>query len=90
MEAGDGEGLIDVLRAIRGVLVCAFVEEMPDGKVRLSLRSKDSSVNVCEICAQFGGGGHALAAGARTRGPLQDAVVRLLEAAQAALPPMKE
>ena len=63
---------------------------MSDGKVRLSLRSKDPSVNVCEMCAQFGGGGHALAAGARTRGPLQDAVARFLEVAQAALPSVKE
>ena len=42
MHAGDGEGLIDVLRAIQGVLICAFIEEMDDGKVRLSLRSKNS------------------------------------------------
>ena len=90
VQAGDSEGLIDVLLAVRGVLVCAFVEEMSDGKVRLSLRSKDPSVNVCEMCAQFGGGGHALAAGARTRGPLQDAVARFLEVAQAALPSVKE
>ena len=90
MQAGDSEGLIDVLRAIRGVLVCAFVEEMADGKVRLSLRSKDSSVNVCDICAQFGGGGHALAAGARTRGPLEDAVARFLRVVQATLPPLSE
>ena len=65
MQAGDSEGLIDVLRAIRGVVVCAFVEEIADGKIRLSLRSKDPAVNVCDICARFGGGGHALAAGAR-------------------------
>ena len=94
MQAGDSEGLIDVLRAIRGVVVCAFVEEIADGKIRLSLRSKDPAVNVCEICAHFGGGGHALAAGARTGGPLEDAVQRLLavaaDAVEAALPELKE
>ena len=87
MQAGDGEGLIDVLRAIQGVLVCGFIEEMDDGKIRLSLRSKDSSVNVCDICAHFGGGGHVLAAGAKTKGPLNEAVLRFLEVTQEALPP---
>lgn len=86
IQAGDSEGLVDVMRAIQGVVVCAFVEEMPDGKVRLSLRSKSTAVNVCDICAQFGGGGHALAAGARMRGPLDDAVARMLAAVTDALP----
>jgi phosphoesterase RecJ-like protein len=82
---GDSEGLIDVMRAIRGVVVCAFVEEMPDGKIRLSLRSKSTEVNVCDICAKFGGGGHALAAGARLAGPLADAVERMLAVTKSAL-----
>lgn len=84
-QPGDSEGLIDVLRSIRGVLVCAFLEEIPDGKVRLSMRSKTGAVNVCEICAEFGGGGHALAAGARLRGPLPEAVKRVLAATEAAM-----
>ncbi len=88
MQAGDSEGLIDILRAIQGVLICGFIEEMEDGKVRLSLRSKSSAVSVCDICAQFGGGGHTLAAGARMRGPLQDALARFLQAAQTSLPPV--
>ena len=89
IQAGDGEGLIDVLRAIQGVLVCGFIEEMDDGKIRLSLRSKNSSVNVCDICAHFGGGGHALAAGAKTAGPLDAAVLRFVEVTQKALPSRK-
>ena len=56
----------------------------------LSLRSKSSAVSVCDICAQFGGGGHALAAGARMRGPLQDAEARFLQAAQTALSPVNK
>lgn len=89
IQAGDGEGLIDVLRAIQGVLVCGFIEEMDDGKIRFSLRSKNSSVNVCDICAHFGGGGHALAAGAKTAGPLDEAVLRFVEVTQKALPSRK-
>ena len=85
VEAGDSEGLIDVLRAIRGVEVCAFVEEMPDGMVRLSMRSQNPEVSVCAICAEFGGGGHAMAAGARMRGPLAEAVKRMLAVTEAAM-----
>src|SRR6266446_108675 len=36
----DNEGLIDHLRAIRGVVVAVFFEELTDGKVRVSMRSK--------------------------------------------------
>jgi phosphoesterase RecJ-like protein len=74
----DNEGLIDHLRAIRGVIVAAFFEELPDGKVRVSMRSKDEAADVCAICKQFGGGGHTLAAGARVRGPLGEVEERVL------------
>jgi phosphoesterase RecJ-like protein len=68
--AEDNEGIIDHLRSIEGVLVAAFFEELEDGKVRISLRSKDPRIDVCKICGQFGGGGHPAASGARVRGEL--------------------
>ena len=76
----DNEGLIDHLRAIQGVIVAIFFEELADGKVRVSMRSKNEKVNVCGICEQFGGGGHILAAGARVRGTLAEVEKKLLEA----------
>lgn len=75
----DNEGLIDHLRAIRGVIVAVFFEELADGKVRVSMRSKDSRVDVCAICQKFGGGGHTLAAGARVRGTLAEVERRVLQ-----------
>ena len=75
----DNEGLIDHLRAIRGVIVAVFFEELADGKVRVSMRSKNEKVNVCAICEKFGGGGHVLAAGARVRGSLSEVEQRVLE-----------
>ena len=75
----DNEGLIDHLRAIRGVIVAVFFEELPDGKVRVSMRSKSEKVNVCAICEKFGGGGHVLAAGARVRGTLPEVEKKVLE-----------
>ena len=82
----DSEDLIDNIRAIDTVLVAVFFEELPDGKVRVSSRSKDRSVDVCKICQQFGGGGHPLAAGARMPGPLATARQRFLSAIYEALP----
>jgi phosphoesterase RecJ-like protein len=76
----DNEGLIDHLRAIRGVIVAVFFEELAEGKVRVSMRSKSETVDVCAICTKFGGGGHKLAAGARIRGSLVDVEKRVLEA----------
>jgi bifunctional oligoribonuclease and PAP phosphatase NrnA len=76
----DNEGLIDHIRAIHGVIVAIFFEELSDGKVRVSMRSKTEKVDVSAICQQFGGGGHVLAAGARVRGTLQEVEQRVLKA----------
>ena len=72
MKPEDNEGLIDHLRAIEGVIVAVFFEELADGKVRVSMRSKSEAADVCAICQKFGGGGHKLAAGARVRGTLAE------------------
>jgi len=68
--AEDTEGIIDHLRSVDEVVVAIFFEELPEGKVRLSLRSKTHSFNVADFCAAYGGGGHALAAGASIQGEL--------------------
>lgn len=75
----DNEGLIDHLRAIQGVIVAIFFEELIDGKVRVSMRSKSEEVDVSAICQKFGGGGHKLAAGARVRGTLTEVEEKVLK-----------
>ena len=75
----DNEGLIDHLRAIQGVIVAVFFEELLEGKVRVSMRSKSEAADVCAICEKFGGGGHKLAAGARVRGSLAEVQERVLK-----------
>ena len=75
----DNEGLIDHLRAIQGVVVAAFFEELVEGKVRVSMRSKSDAADVCAICEKFGGGGHKLAAGARVRGTLAEVEEKVLK-----------
>ena len=88
-ESNDTEGLIDHIRAIEPVVVACVFEELEPELTRLSLRSKNARVNVNEIAAHFGGGGHPAAAGARIPGtPLAvqrkviAAVKRALKAAQ--------
>jgi phosphoesterase RecJ-like protein len=76
----DNEGIIDHLRSVEGVKAAAFFEELPDGMVRLSLRSKDSSFDACALCSRFGGGGHLMASGARIKGSLPEVEARVLEA----------
>jgi bifunctional oligoribonuclease and PAP phosphatase NrnA len=53
-----------------------FTEE-PDGQVRVNFRSKQR-VDVAQIAARFGGGGHARAAGARVRAPLDEVTQRVI------------
>ncbi|MDQ6859640.1 MAG: bifunctional oligoribonuclease/PAP phosphatase NrnA [Verrucomicrobiota bacterium] len=79
VKAEDNEGLIDHLRAIEGVVVAVFFEELVEGKVRVSMRSKSEQADVAAICQKFGGGGHKLAAGARVRGSLSEVERRVLE-----------
>ena len=76
----DNEGIIDNLRSVEGVKAAAFFEELPEERVRLSLRSKSPDFDACALCAQFGGGGHPMASGARIRGSLQEVEARVLAA----------
>ncbi|WP_075087257.1 DHH family phosphoesterase [Verrucomicrobium spinosum] len=79
IQPGDTEGLIDIMRSIEGVVAAVIFEELPDGRIRVSARSKDSRVNVSRVCGEFGGGGHVMAAGARLPGPVAEAESRFLE-----------
>jgi bifunctional oligoribonuclease and PAP phosphatase NrnA len=67
-ESLDSEGLIDHIRAIAPVEIACVFEEIEPELTRISLRSKSSKVNVSDIAALFGGGGHPAAAGARIPG----------------------
>jgi len=81
----DTEGIIDHLRAIGGPRVALLFVELPEGGVRVSLRS-DGSADVSRIALSFGGGGHAMAAGCTLPEGLEQARARVLAAVAAALP----
>ena len=64
----DTENLINVPLQIRSVEVSILMIEPPDGSaIRVSLRSK-GQVDVARFAEQFGGGGHARAAGLKLPG----------------------
>jgi len=83
----DAEGLIDHIRAIDPVVVACVFEEVEPETIRVSLRSKDSAVDVNRIANLFGGGGHAAAAGARIGGRPLSVQRRVLVAIKQALKP---
>jgi phosphoesterase RecJ-like protein len=73
------EGIVETLRAMRGVEVSFFVREQADGLLKASFRSK-SGMDVSRLAGRFSGGGHRRAAGATLTGTLDEAVARILEA----------
>jgi phosphoesterase RecJ-like protein len=82
---GDTEDLVNYPRGVDGVEVGLVFIEQPDGGTKVSFRAR-SKVDVSKVAEGFGGGGHRLASGARTRQPLpetRDAVLAAVEAALA-------
>lgn len=84
-ETADAEGLIDHVRDIEPVVVACAFEEVDPELTRISLRSKNGRVNVNEIAAEFGGGGHKAAAGARIPGSPLSVQRRVISAVKKAL-----
>jgi len=88
----DTERLVDLPQTVARIDSVVLITETPgddldgDGPLtRVSFRSKPrpGALNVAKVAEQFGGGGHARAAGAKLNEPIDD-VVRKVEAAMAA------
>jgi len=79
----DTEGIVNYARALTGVEVGVMFREAPDGRIRVGLRSR-RIIDVGSIAAQFGGGGHARAAGCTFEHGLQDARRQIIAAVHAA------
>ena len=74
----DCEGLVNYAIGIAGVEVAVFLRELPNHRVRLSIRSK-GELNVARIAERFGGGGHQHASGCTIDGPLPAATDHILD-----------
>ncbi len=73
----DCEGIVNVGVGIAGVEAAVFLRELPEKRIRASLRSK-GKVNVARISEKLGGGGHGNAAGCTLEGPLGRALEEIL------------
>ena len=61
----DLGNVVNILREIDGIELAVFIRQLTEdeGKFKVSMRSAES-VDASALCAEFGGGGHARAAGA--------------------------
>lgn len=69
---GDLEGLTPIPRQIEGVEVGVTLRERRDGAYKVSLRTSEA-FDAAKVCAAFGGGGHARAAGCTLEMPWERA-----------------
>lgn len=81
-EKHEPEGVVGDMRALDGVMMAVLMHEMPNGRLRASLRSKNG-VDVQAVAKSVGGGGHRNASGVMMDMPYAEAKERLLAAARA-------
>ena len=74
---GETEGFIGYARSIEGVEVAFALREWDDGNIRIGFRSK-VKVDVSQVAAEFGGGGHVHASGCTMRGSLEEVKSKVL------------
>ena len=73
----DCEGIVNYALSIADVEAAAFLRELPERRIRVSLRSK-GKLNVAAIAEELGGGGHENASGCTVDGPLARALDEIL------------
>lgn len=94
----ETERIIDIPQQVEDfelfIVAAAKTLEAPSGRrqqpreqTKLSFRAKPGveQINVAELAAQFGGGGHALAAGATVDAPLEEVLPQVRQAVDATL-----
>lgn len=74
----DVSKIIDYIKGVRGAVAAVFVYEKAAGESKVSLRG-DDPINVAEITACFGGGGHIRAAGCMVYMGAEDAMNMVLD-----------
>lgn len=75
----DTEELVQELYRLGGIQAAALLVELPDGLIKVSLRSR-RALDVAALAARWGGGGHRSAAGARVPGELSAVQTQVIDA----------
>jgi phosphoesterase RecJ-like protein len=81
-EEADTSEIVNHLFTIQGVRVALLFKELPDGRIKVSFRSK-GTLDVHRLAESLGGGGHHNASGAIVPGPLAAAISRVVPDARA-------
>jgi phosphoesterase RecJ-like protein len=81
LKSEDLEGLAEHPRSVGGTRMAIFFRDLGHGKIKASFRST-GDVNVNEFARQFGGGGHAKAAGALIPGTIDEVRHSVVNAAR--------
>jgi phosphoesterase RecJ-like protein len=63
VDRDDVKDLVDIGISVEGVVATALVYGLPDGRTKVSLRSKDDRADVAAFASARGGGGHVRASG---------------------------
>ncbi len=74
--AEEVESVVDIVRTTQQAEVAAVFKEIQPQQWSVSMRAK-AGVDLAAVAARFGGGGHRLAAGYNTAGPIDDVVASL-------------
>lgn len=82
--ASDTEDVVNMTLAVGGTEAAVILVEQPNGKFKVSFRSR-SQVDCSKLAEKFGGGGHKAAAGAMVDGPYEAGRDRVLDAVRAAM-----
>jgi phosphoesterase RecJ-like protein len=80
----DCEGIANYALSIAEVEAAVFLRELPENRIRVSLRSK-GKINVAAIAERLDGGGHENASGCTLAGPLSSAREQIVGELRSAL-----
>lgn len=81
LKSEDLEGIAEHPRSVGGTRLAVFFRDLGHGKIKVSFRST-GAVNVNDFARQFGGGGHARAAGALIPGTMEEVQHNVIAAAR--------
>lgn len=79
VELEETEGFVNYANAVHGVEIGILFKELQPNEFKMSFRS-GSLIDVSKLASEFGGGGHARAAGCTLKGPFKDCQRRLFDA----------
>lgn len=84
VDSSELEGLAGIPLQVEGVEVGVTIKQKDEDSYKISMRSAND-VNVSEICASLGGGGHVKAAGCLLHGTLDEVKKKIVDAVEAGI-----